>query len=201
MMGVRQMKCAILIINNLGIGLNLLRPLLADAESLLSKNKDNSVSMNLNWRCLIGFECLQIVISNPNLSELFANSSLSIGAPVLIQILECHLKASKAISNELNSGHSSSASAGGAMNRSNLLSKGKSSDTMTSSPGIFNSTQKIQKVINSQNLETDVPAPSCQQIQRIIIESITTFANSFSFILNANITKQGSYSSSSRQQQ
>ena len=168
MMGVRQMKCAILIINNLGIGLNLLRPLLADAESLLSKNKDNSVSLNLNWRCLIGFECLQIVISNPSLSELFANSSLSIGAPVLIQILECHLKASKAISNELNQSHSSSssssASTSGAMNRSNLLSlsKGKSTDSMTSSPGIFNSTQKIQKVINSQNLETDVPAPSCQ---------------------------------------
>ena len=119
------MKCAILIINNLGIGLNLLRPLLADAESLLQRHKDNSVSLNLNWRSLIGFECIQIVISNPSLSELFANSSLSIGAPVLIQILECYLKATKILGHELSAASqaqtSSSSSQMSSMGRSNIL--------------------------------------------------------------------------------
>ena len=91
------MKCAILIINNLGVGLNLLRPILADAETFTSRSKDGSYHVNLTWRCLIAFECLQIVISNPSMTELFASSSLSIGAPVLIQILECYLKASRGI--------------------------------------------------------------------------------------------------------
>ena len=88
---MRLMKCATLIINNLGVSINLLRTLLSDAEACTSRSKDGIISVNLNWRCLIAFECLQIVISNPGLSELFANSSLSIGAPVLIQILECYI--------------------------------------------------------------------------------------------------------------
>ena len=37
------------------------------------------------------------MISNPNMADLFASSSLSIGAPVLIEILECYLKASRGI--------------------------------------------------------------------------------------------------------
>ena len=37
------------------------------------------------------------MISNPGMADLFASSSLSIGAPVLIQILECYLKASRGI--------------------------------------------------------------------------------------------------------
>ena len=98
---------ATLIINNLGVSINLLRTIklfsqdhfclkflhtiLSDAEACTSRSKDGVISVNLNWRCLIAFECLQIVISNPGLSELFANSSLSIGAPVLIQILECYI--------------------------------------------------------------------------------------------------------------
>ena len=89
--GMRLMKCATLFINNLGVSLNLLRPILADAEAFTSRHRDGTISVNLNWRCLIAFECLQIVISNPALSELFATSSLSIGAPVLIQILECYI--------------------------------------------------------------------------------------------------------------
>ena len=88
---MRLMKCATLIINNLGVSLNLLRTILSDAESFTTRHRDGSISINLNWRCLIAFECLQIVISNPGLSELFANSSLNIGAPVLIQILECYI--------------------------------------------------------------------------------------------------------------
>ena len=91
------MKCATLIINNLGVGLNLLRTILQDAEAFTHQSKDGSISINLNWKCLIALECLQIVISNPSLSELFASSSLSIGAPVLIQIFECYISAAKAI--------------------------------------------------------------------------------------------------------
>ena len=94
---MRLMKCATLIINNLGVGVNLLRTIMADAEAFTSTNRDGAISVNLNWKCLIAFECLQIVISNPCLTELFANSSLSIGAPVLIQIIECYIAAAKAI--------------------------------------------------------------------------------------------------------
>ena len=90
------MKCATLIINNLGVSLNLLRTILADAESVTSVSRDGNISVNLTWKCLIAFECLQILISNPGLSELFASSSLSIGAPVLIQILETYIQAAKA---------------------------------------------------------------------------------------------------------
>ena len=78
------MKCATLIINNLSVSINLLRTILADAEACTSRSRDGAISVNLTWRCLIAFECLQIVVSNPALTELFANSSLSIGAPVLI---------------------------------------------------------------------------------------------------------------------
>ena len=74
--GMRLMKCATLIINNLGIGINLLRTILNDAEAFTNTNRDGSISVNLNWKCLIAFECLQIVISNPALTKLFANSSL-----------------------------------------------------------------------------------------------------------------------------
>lgn len=104
--GMRLMKCATLIINNLGVSLNLLRSILADAEAFTSRARDGTVGINLNWRSLIALECLQIVISNPGLTELFSTSSLAIGAPVLIQILECYIQASRAIeaSNEPGSG-------------------------------------------------------------------------------------------------
>lgn len=91
------MKCATLIINNLGVGVNLLRTILIDAEAFTHTSRDGSISVNLNWKSLIAFECLQVVVSNPCLTELFANSSLSIGAPVLIQIIECYIMAAKAI--------------------------------------------------------------------------------------------------------
>ena len=81
---MRLMKCATLIINNLGVSLNLLRSIMGDAESFTNRHKDGTLSVTLTWRSLIAFECLQIVVSNPGLSELFASSSLSIGAPVLI---------------------------------------------------------------------------------------------------------------------
>lgn len=56
--GMRLMKCATLIINNLGVSLNLLRPILADAEAFTSRSRDGAVSINLNWRSLIAFECI-----------------------------------------------------------------------------------------------------------------------------------------------
>ena len=57
-LGMRLMKCATLIINNLGCSLNLLRTILTDADSFTSRSRDGTTSFNLNWRCLIAFECL-----------------------------------------------------------------------------------------------------------------------------------------------
>lgn len=94
---MRLMKCAILIVNNLGCGFNLLRSLIADSDSFVTQAKDGTYSANLSWRALIGFECLQLALANPVLTQILATSSLSIGAPALIQILESFLLASKAI--------------------------------------------------------------------------------------------------------
>ena len=145
--GMRQMKCAILIINNLGVGLNLLRPILADAENFTSRAKDGSYHISLNWRCLIAFECLQIVVSNPSMTDLFASSSLSIGAPVLIQILECYLKASRGIEQSQEKSPADQHPGSG-----KLSARGQ---------GLYQSTQKIAKVINTQNLEGEIPNPTC----------------------------------------
>jgi hypothetical protein len=97
MLGVREMKLSILIINNLCCGFSLMRQILTDAESLTAKQKDSSFKFDLNWRGMIACECLQLVVSNPQLAQLFSTSSLSIGAPIIIQILECYIKISKAI--------------------------------------------------------------------------------------------------------
>lgn len=133
------MKCATLIINNLGVSLNLLRTILADAEAFTSKHKDGTVSVNLTWRSLIAFECLQIVISNPGLSEVFANSSLAIGAPVLIQILQSYIEAARAIEQSKDP-----------MINGTFGGNSSTSSSRQSSRGLlYQSTQKISKVINS----------------------------------------------------
>ena len=174
---MRLMKCATLIVNNLQVGINLLRSILSDAEAFTHTSKDGSISVNLNWKCLIAFECLQIVISNPAMTELFANSSLSLGAPVLIQIIECYIQAARAVEQskdpQINAGGSSSTS-------------GRSTQR-----GLYQSTQKINKVINSQNLDGEIGAPTFLQIQRIIIESICTFADNFVYVFSAIGIKLG----------
>jgi hypothetical protein len=68
MLGVREMKLSILIINNLCCGFSLIRQILADADSLTVKQKDGSFKFDLNWRGMIACECLQLVISNPQLA-------------------------------------------------------------------------------------------------------------------------------------
>ena len=83
MVGMRQMKCAILMINNLGIGINLLQAILADTDGLSSRLRDGTLQLNLTWRSLIGFECLQIATANPQLAQLFASASLQLGVSVL----------------------------------------------------------------------------------------------------------------------
>jgi hypothetical protein len=62
---MRLMKCSVLIINNLGIGINLLQHILTEADSLIGKAKDGSIILTLNWRSLIGFESLAILLNNP----------------------------------------------------------------------------------------------------------------------------------------
>jgi hypothetical protein len=66
------MKCSIVIINNLGIGINLLTFILHEVEGFLGKAKDGNVVMNLNWKSLVGFECLAIVLNNPSLIKTFS---------------------------------------------------------------------------------------------------------------------------------
>jgi hypothetical protein len=62
---MRLMKCSVVIINNLGIGINLLQHILTEADSLIGKAKDGSIILTLNWRSLIGFESLAILLNNP----------------------------------------------------------------------------------------------------------------------------------------
>jgi hypothetical protein len=66
------MKCAVMIINNLGIGIHLLQHILVEADGIIGKSKDGSQVLNLNWRSLIGFECIAILFNNPNLIKTFA---------------------------------------------------------------------------------------------------------------------------------
>jgi len=126
------MKLAILIINHLSCGFGLLRQILIDADSLTSKCKDGSIKFELNWRGLVAFECLQVAISNPALSQLLSTSSLSIGAPIIIQILESYSKVAKAIE---------------------LAANPENKQT-------HYSTKLTPKVITNANLETEIPAPT-----------------------------------------
>ena len=82
--GMRLMKCAVMIINNLGIGINLLQHILSEADGIVGKSKDGSQVMNLNWRSLIGFECIAILLNNPSLIKTFSQSSLQVGKTVLV---------------------------------------------------------------------------------------------------------------------
>ena len=133
-LGVREMKLAILIIDNLGCGFGLLRQLLVDAESLTVKQKDGSIKFEFNWRGLIAYECLQVAISNPHLSHLLSTSSLSIGAPIIIQIFESYLKVSKAIEQA-------------------------SSDSALKQAPIY-SISRQPKIIFSANVENEISAPN-----------------------------------------
>ena len=110
------------------------------------------------------------------MAELFASSSLSIGAPVLIQMLESYLKASRAIEKN-----------------QEKLSHEFNSQARTPARGLghYETMQKIPKVINSQNLEGELPVPQCHQIERIIIESICTFADNFVYVFSAIGIKLG----------
>ena len=61
-----------MIINNLGIGVNLLQHVLQETDGFIVKHKDGSSSMQLNWKSLIGFECLAIALNNPTLIKIFS---------------------------------------------------------------------------------------------------------------------------------
>ena len=66
------MKLSVMVINNLGIGVNLLNNILQETDSFCTKNKDGNIIVNLTWHSLIGFECLAIVMNNPNLIRVFS---------------------------------------------------------------------------------------------------------------------------------
>lgn len=75
---MRLMKCSILVINFLGIGVNLFTHILSETDNFLISNKfgksnnDTQANMNLNWKSLIGFECVAIALNNPSLIKVFA---------------------------------------------------------------------------------------------------------------------------------
>lgn len=86
--GVRMMKLSILIINNLGIGVNLMNLILSETEAIFTK-QSKEPQMHLTWRSLLAFEGLAIIMNNPNLIQLFSQCSLQVGKTLLAQIFEC----------------------------------------------------------------------------------------------------------------
>lgn len=74
--GMRLMRCSIMIMNTLGIGINLLNYILNETDGLIGRAKDGSIILNLTWKSLIGFECLAIVLNNSYLIKLFSQSAL-----------------------------------------------------------------------------------------------------------------------------
>ena len=74
--GVRLIKLSVLIINNLGIGINLLGFILQETENLVVRAKDGTQVFNLSWRTLLAFEGIAIILGNPNLIQIFSTSGL-----------------------------------------------------------------------------------------------------------------------------
>lgn len=75
LIGLRQMKCAIFIIQNLQVGINMLQHIVAEADTLAVKQKDGQLQLAPSWRSLIGFECLQIAIGNADLTKIFSQQN------------------------------------------------------------------------------------------------------------------------------
>ena len=149
---MRLMKCSILVMNNLNIGLNLLQYILNETDSILVKGKDGQTQMNLTWKSLIGFECLAIAFNNPYLIKAFSVNALQVGKPVLIhthfiqillQMFESLAQASENLdlSGELNVKH-------------------------MQNPHF--SHQKSQKFIEAQSIENELNAPQPIQIHKLI---------------------------------
>lgn len=73
--GLRLMKSTILIINNLGIGVNLFSHILCETDfHATGKNKGQEIS--LSWKNLIAYECVAIALNNPALIKMFSQSAL-----------------------------------------------------------------------------------------------------------------------------
>ena len=102
MIGVRLMKLTILIINNLGIGINLLTFILQDTDGIFVRGKDGFQQLNLSWRNLIAFEGIALMFNNPQLIQIFSVSALQVGKTVLVQIFESLLQASQSELLDLN---------------------------------------------------------------------------------------------------
>ena len=96
------MKLTILIINNLGIGINLLTFILQDTDGIFVRGKDGFQQLNLSWRNLIAFEGIALMFNNPQLIQIFSVSALQVGKTVLVQIFESLLQASQSELLDLN---------------------------------------------------------------------------------------------------
>jgi len=77
------MKCATLIVANLGVGIHLITHIMADADKFAYLTKDNVYNFNLNWKSIVSFECIDLILSNSSLCQFFAETTLTIGMPIL----------------------------------------------------------------------------------------------------------------------
>jgi hypothetical protein len=93
--GVRLMKLTILIINNLGIGINLLAYILQETDNIFVRTKDGTQTLTLTWRNLIAFEGIALILNNPHLIQVFSQSALTVGKTVLVQIFESLMTATQ----------------------------------------------------------------------------------------------------------
>jgi hypothetical protein len=164
------MKSAILIVQNLGIGINLLQPIIAEADTLSAKSKDGTQLLLPSWKSLIGFECLQLAISNPELVKTLSQTRFpNCSAPILIQVLDTYLKAARAI---------------------------EANENPDQTQQQYIGTQRIAKFIDSTQIDSELTTPSTQQIERIIIESICAFSDNFVHVFKAIGVKLGTVAGS-----
>lgn len=163
------MKLTILIINNLGIGINLLNYILQETDNIFVRNKDGTQNLNLTWRNLIAFEGLALILNNPHLIQVFSQSALTVGKTVLVQIFESLMSATQGDLLDLN---------------------GEGSQKHMNSP--YYSQQKTPKFVEAQQvLDVEIPAPSSAQIHKLIIECICCFVENVIIIFDFNGFKIG----------
>jgi len=62
-------------------------------------------------------------------------------------------------------------------------------------------TQKIAKLIDAQQIDNEIAAPSAYQIQRILIESVCSFSDNFVHVFQSIGVKLGTVAGSSDRQQ
>jgi hypothetical protein len=153
------MKSAIYIVCYLQTGFALLQLILNESDSLVAKSGKN-YRLDPSWRNLVGFECLQVALSDTELIKKMASKN------TLIQLLETYSKACAAIE------------------QSKATLEPSQTQTQMGS-------QRIAKLIDSQYIDLELTQVPVSQIERIIIESLCTFCDSFVHVFKSIGVKMG----------